>query len=73
MLNWVTESNLVSDFKVLTNHLCDGHLTVQVVDQVLQWGECLYPFTIFGDWISNTELTWSRFKCEQNCSYPPVG
>ena len=24
-------------------------------------------------WISNTELTWSRFKCEQVCSYPPVG
>ena len=20
----------------------------------------------------NVELTWSRFKCEQNCSYPPV-
>ena len=40
----------VSIFKLLTSHLWDGHLTVQVVDQVLQWGECseIYRIVFWG-------------------------
>ena len=34
------------------------------------WGGHLVRFKIH---ISNAELTWSRFKCEQNCSYLPLG
>ena len=56
-------SYLVSDFEVLTNHLWGGHLTVQVVDQVLQWGECSinYPSPILGLGL----IRLLHFKCSE--------